>query len=105
MESTRPSVFVKNYEEGITTVKRGGYAFLMESTVLDYVVQVNAFSLSQQKKNLFSTQNTFPRVITMHLHFDAPFSMLKKGLLGAFASRILIFKSPHLNFWVTQNVN
>ena len=50
MESTRPSVFVKNYEEGITTVKRGGYAFLMESTVLDYVVQVNAFSLSQQKK-------------------------------------------------------
>ena len=41
----------------------------------------------------------------MHLHFDAPFSMLKKGLLGAFASRILIFKSPHLNFWVTQNVN
>jgi len=41
MESTRPSVFVKNYEEGISTVKAGGYAFLMESTVLDYVVQVS----------------------------------------------------------------
>ena len=41
MESTRPSVFVKNYEEGIRTVKEGGYAFLMESTVLDYVVQVS----------------------------------------------------------------
>ena len=41
MESTRPSVFVKNYEEGIRTVKQGGYAFLMESTVLDYVVQVS----------------------------------------------------------------
>ena len=40
MESTRPSVFVKDYEEGIARVKRGGYAFLMESTVLDYVVQV-----------------------------------------------------------------
>ena len=57
MESTRPSVFVKNYEEGITTVKRGGYAFLMESTVLDYVVQVNAFSLSQQK-NIFLVLKT-----------------------------------------------
>lgn len=39
MESTRPSVFVKDYEGGIARVKRGGYAFLMESTVLDYVVQ------------------------------------------------------------------
>ena len=39
MESGKPSVFVKNYEQGIARVKRGGYAFLMESTVLDYVVQ------------------------------------------------------------------
>lgn len=42
MESTRPSVFVKDYDEGIKRVKGGGYAFLMESTVLDYVVQVSA---------------------------------------------------------------
>ena len=40
MESNQPSVFVKNYDEGIARVKRGGYAFLMESTMLDYVVQV-----------------------------------------------------------------
>ena len=40
MESSRPAVFVKDYEQGIARVKRGGYAFLMESTVLDYVVQV-----------------------------------------------------------------
>ena len=40
MEASRPSVFVKDYEEGKARVKRGGYAFLMESTVLDYVVQV-----------------------------------------------------------------
>ena len=45
MESTRPSVFVKDYEEGITRVKAGGYAFLMESTVLDYVVQVSYYRL------------------------------------------------------------
>ena len=41
MEGTRPSVFVKDYEEGITRVKGGGYAFLMESTVLQYKVQVS----------------------------------------------------------------
>ena len=34
-----PSMFVKDYERGIERVKRGGYAFLMESTMLDYVVQ------------------------------------------------------------------
>ena len=49
MESTRPSVFVKNYEEGIRTVKQGDYAFLMESTVLDYVVQV---SYTKEAQNL-----------------------------------------------------
>ena len=40
MESAQPTVFVKNYEQGIKRVKKGNYAFLMESTVLDYVVQV-----------------------------------------------------------------
>ena len=35
-----PSTFVHNYEDGINRVKGGDYAFLMESTVLDYVVQV-----------------------------------------------------------------
>ena len=40
MENHRPSVFVMNYEEGIARVKKGGYAFLMENTMLDYVVQV-----------------------------------------------------------------
>ena len=39
MESSKPSVFVRDYDQGIARVKRGGYAFLMESTVLDYVVQ------------------------------------------------------------------
>jgi len=39
MEHKRPSVFVKNYEEGVKRVTRGNYAFLMESTMLDYVVQ------------------------------------------------------------------
>ena len=41
MEEHQPSVFVKDYEEGIDRVKQGGYAFLMESTMLDYVVQVS----------------------------------------------------------------
>ena len=41
MESRKPSVFVKSYEEGIKRVLEGNYAFLMESTMLDYVVQQN----------------------------------------------------------------
>ena len=39
MSHFSPSVFVKDYDDGIRRVKRGNYAFLMESTMLDYVVQ------------------------------------------------------------------
>nr|QGW50281.1 gustatory receptor 26 [Chouioia cunea] len=39
MESKQPSVFVSSYEEGIKRVLEGNYAFLMESTMLDYAVQ------------------------------------------------------------------
>ncbi|CAH1957058.1 unnamed protein product [Acanthoscelides obtectus] len=41
MESKKPSVFVSTYEDGIKRVLEGNYAFLMESTMLDYVVQRN----------------------------------------------------------------
>ncbi|KAF4528382.1 hypothetical protein B566_EDAN017002 [Ephemera danica] len=39
MESKRANVFVNTYEEGIKRVLEGNYAFLMESTMLDYAVQ------------------------------------------------------------------
>ncbi|XP_048525758.1 glutamate receptor ionotropic, kainate 1 [Dendroctonus ponderosae] len=39
MENRKPSVFVPTYEEGIKKVLQGNYAFLMESTMLDYIVQ------------------------------------------------------------------
>ncbi|OXU28647.1 hypothetical protein TSAR_008623 [Trichomalopsis sarcophagae] len=39
MENRKPSVFVPTYEEGIQKVLQGNYAFLMESTMLDYIVQ------------------------------------------------------------------
>ncbi|KAK7867305.1 hypothetical protein R5R35_002127 [Gryllus longicercus] len=39
MESKRPSVLVSSYDEGIRRVLEGNYAFLMESTMLDYAVQ------------------------------------------------------------------
>lgn len=39
MDSKKPSVFVSTYEEGIQRVLDGKYAFLMESTMLDYIVQ------------------------------------------------------------------
>jgi len=38
MESN-PGVFVSTYEEGIQRVLKGNYAFLIESPMLDYVVQ------------------------------------------------------------------
>lgn len=39
MDTTKPSVFVSSYEEGVKRVLAGGYAFLMESTMLDHRVQ------------------------------------------------------------------
>ncbi|XP_015787527.1 glutamate receptor ionotropic, kainate 2-like [Tetranychus urticae] len=37
----KPNVFVSTYEEGVKRVLEGNYAFLMESTMLDYIVQRN----------------------------------------------------------------
>ncbi|XP_023036469.1 glutamate receptor ionotropic, kainate 3 isoform X1 [Drosophila willistoni] len=39
MENRKSNVFVKTYEDGIKRVMEGNYAFLMESTMLDYAVQ------------------------------------------------------------------
>ncbi|KAG5884126.1 hypothetical protein JTB14_009181 [Gonioctena quinquepunctata] len=39
MENRKPSVFMPTYEEGISRVLEGNYAFLMESTMLDFIVQ------------------------------------------------------------------
>jgi ionotropic glutamate receptor len=39
MENRRPSIFVASYEEGKRRVLEGNYAFLMESTMLDYMIQ------------------------------------------------------------------
>ena len=39
MENKEPTVFVKTSTEGIERVRKGGYAFLMESTMIDYQIQ------------------------------------------------------------------
>lgn len=39
MENKKTPVFTSTYEEGIRRVLEGNYAFLMESTMLDYNVQ------------------------------------------------------------------
>lgn len=41
MQKKKPSAFVTSYDEGIERVLQGNYAFLMESTMLDYAVQRN----------------------------------------------------------------
>lgn len=39
MESARPSVFVESNEKGVERVKRGDYAYLMESTSIEYTIE------------------------------------------------------------------
>ena len=41
MESTKPSVFAQGNAEGLERVKKGNgkYAFLMESTTIEYVIE------------------------------------------------------------------
>lgn len=43
MESTEPSVFTKSNDEGEERVVKGDgkYAFLMESTAIEYIIQRN----------------------------------------------------------------
>lgn len=43
MESQRPSVFTTSNNEGVERVAKGkgGYAFLMESTTIEYVIERN----------------------------------------------------------------
>lgn len=41
MESARPSVFTKSNREGVERVLKADYAFLMESTSIEYEVQRN----------------------------------------------------------------
>ncbi len=40
MESNEAKSFVNSYEEGVQRVLNGDYAFLCESTMLDYLIQV-----------------------------------------------------------------
>jgi len=41
MESKDPSVFTKSTQEGIDRVQAGNYAYLMESTTIEYNTQRN----------------------------------------------------------------
>ncbi|XP_035213366.1 glutamate receptor ionotropic, kainate 2-like [Stegodyphus dumicola] len=41
MESQRPSVFTDNNQKGVERVKKGNYAFLMESTTIEFIVERN----------------------------------------------------------------
>lgn len=41
MESQRPSVFAEDNHKGIERVRMGNYAFLMESTSIEYVTERN----------------------------------------------------------------
>ena len=41
MNNAKPTVFVNTTKEGIIRVKKGSYAYLLESTMNEYIVQRN----------------------------------------------------------------
>ena len=41
MESKEPTVFTSSYKEGVERVLKGDFAFLCESSMLEYAVQKN----------------------------------------------------------------
>lgn len=41
MDSTKPSVFVNSTKEGIERVMKGNYAYLLESTMNEYITERN----------------------------------------------------------------
>ncbi|CRK95897.1 CLUMA_CG009343, isoform A [Clunio marinus] len=88
MENKKPSVFVPTYEEGIRRVLEGNYAFLMESTMLDYNVQRDC-NLTQIGGNLFSPHFilsiyaffTFTFLVVIYEPSRCLFCLVPKGLL------------------------
>ena len=72
MKSGQEGVFMKNNQEGIETVKAGNglYAFLMESTTIDYVVErecdtTQIGGLLGKKEQIASTINYESRLTEM----------------------------------------
>lgn len=74
MENRSPSVFVSSYESGIDRVLEGNYAFLMESTMLDYAVQrdcnlTQIGGLLDSKGDVFEFIRMFSSLITFNCRF------------------------------------
>lgn len=74
MENKKPSVFTTTYEEGIRRVLEGNYAFLMESTMLDYIVQRNC-NLTQIG-GLLDTKGTYVLHV-LYILYDHIFFLMK----------------------------
>ena len=67
-QNKKPSVFVSTYEEGIKRVLEGNYAFLMESTMLDYNVQRDC-NLTQIGGLLDTKGFCYSDVLTIKINF------------------------------------
>lgn len=76
MENKKPSVFTTTYEEGIKRVlDDGNYAFLMESTMLDYIVQRNC-NLTQIG-GLLDTKGIFKYIFLFIYFFSLHYLIIK----------------------------
>lgn len=79
-QNKKPSVFTSTYEEGIKRVLEGNYAFLMESTMLDYNVQRDC-NLTQIGGNLFRPKLFFRRRLMNEFYVVSICRRTPEGLL------------------------
>lgn len=91
LQNKKPSVFVSTYEEGIKRVLEGNYAFLMESTMLDFNVQRDC-NLTQIGGNFLSFAPLFHMTEEQFFFIFVAEGLLDtKGLLCVIRRRVNVF--------------
>ena len=83
MESTKPGVFAQGNAEGLERVKKGNgkYAFLMESTTIEYVIERECDTT--QIGGLLDSKGygiALPPGMYSYVHMKPPLSMFMKGI-------------------------
>ncbi|XP_026846841.1 glutamate receptor ionotropic, kainate 2 isoform X3 [Drosophila persimilis] len=100
----KKQAFTTTYEDGIRRVNQGNYAFLMESTMLDYIVQrdcnlTQIGGLLDTKDEDFLTMITRYRFLHRHIAIGALYLLLTITVLGLIYV-LSIFNSTELPFMV-----
>ncbi|KAL1470667.1 hypothetical protein MTO96_024117 [Rhipicephalus appendiculatus] len=104
MEAAQPSVFAETNEKGVERVLRGGYAYLMESTTIEYMVQKNCQLM--QIGGLLDSKGygiaTPPCRFDPHKNIDAKIRSVLSAAIVEFHEGDLLFKLKE-KWWKTRN--